>query len=248
MADAIYYIPVVTTLLSAAFAWIVFHRWLGKRQSTHLLWWAIGITVYGMGTFAEGFTALFGWHEPIFKLWYIVGALLGGAPLAQGTVYLLLSKRLANRLAIGFVVAATICSVFVLLSPVDASLADDHKLTGDVMDWTWVRALAPFLNLYAFIFLVGGAAYSAIKFHENRENRRMVANIFIAVGALLPGIGGSFTVFGLTEVLYVTEFVGLILIYVGYRFSTAGRPTGQSAGGRAEARIPARAQAAVAQD
>jgi len=222
--DAVYDIPVLTTIISAVFAVIVFRRWRAKPASTHLLWWAIGIFIYGLGTFAESFTALFGWHEPIFKLWYIVGALLGGAPLAQGAVYLLLPKKTATRLAIGFVIAATICSIFVLLSPVDPSLASDKKLTGEVMDWTWVRALAPFLNLYAFIFLVGGAAYSAYKYHEDRENRRMVANIFIAVGALLPGIGGSFTVFGHTEVLYVTEFVGIILIYIGYRFSIEGRP------------------------
>lgn len=225
MHNAVYYIPIATTVLSAGFAWIVFQRWWEKRQSTHLIWWAIGIFVYGLGTFAEGFTALFGWHEPIFKLWYIVGALLGGAPLAQGTVYLLLPKKLATRFAIGFVAVASICAVLVLLTPLDASLADNHKLAGDVMDWTWVRALTPFLNLYAFVFLVGGAAYSAFKYHESHNNRRMVANIFIAVGALLPGIGGSFTVFGLTEVLYVTEFVGIILIYVGYRFSVTGRST-----------------------
>ncbi len=224
MQDAIYDIPVLTTIISAAFASIVFRRWRAKPASTHLLWWAIGIFVYGLGTFAEAFTALFGWHEPIFRLWYIVGALLGGAPLAQGTAYLLLPKKTATHLAIGFVIAAAICSVFVLVSPVDASLAHDKKLTGDVLEWTWVRAFAPFLNLYAFVFLVGGAVYSAYKYHEDRENRRMMANIFIAVGALLPGIGGSFTVFGYTEVLYVTEFAGIVLIYAGYRFSIAGRP------------------------
>jgi hypothetical protein len=47
---------------------------------------------------------------------------------------------------------------------------------------------------------------------------------------LLPGIGGSFTRFGYTEVLYVTEFLGIILIYFGYRRATrdrvrAGMPT-----------------------
>jgi len=225
VGNAVYYIPIATTILSAGFAWIVFQRWRERRQSTHLMWWAIGIFVYGLGTFAEGFTALFGWHESIFKLWYIVGALLGGAPLAQGTVYLLLPKKLATRLAIGFVTAASICAVLVLLTPVNPALADNHKLAGDVMDWSWVRMLTPFLNLYAFIFLVGGAAYSAFKFHESQNNRRMVANIFIAVGALLPGIGGSFTVFGFTEVLYVTEFVGIILIYIGYRYSVTGRVT-----------------------
>ncbi len=45
---------------------------------------------------------------------------------------------------------------------------------------------------------------------------RYVGNILIAVGALLPGIGGSFTRFGYVEVLYVTELVGLSLIFWGY--------------------------------
>ena len=44
--------------------------------------------------------------------------------------------------------------------------------------------------------------------------------MLIASGALLPGIGGSFTRFGYTEVLYVTEFIGIILMFTGYRFAT----------------------------
>ena len=39
----------------------------------------------------------------------------------------------------------------------------------------------------------------------------------ICVGAVLPGIGGSMTRAGYVEVLYVTELIGLILIYAGYR-------------------------------
>ena len=45
-----------------------------------------------------------------------------------------------------------------------------------------------------------------------------------AIGALLPGIGGSFTRFGHTEVLYVTEFAGLLLIFLGYRLNTIAPP------------------------
>jgi len=38
-----------------------------------------------------------------------------------------------------------------------------------------------------------------------------------AVGAILPGIGGSYARMGVVEVLYVTELVGLVLIWAGYR-------------------------------
>jgi hypothetical protein len=59
--------------------------------------------------------------------------------------------------------------------------------------------------------------YEAIQyFAKDRGRTRFLGNILIAIGALLPGIGGSFTRFGYVEVLYVTELMGLALIYFGY--------------------------------
>src|SRR4029077_8888233 len=75
----------------------------------------------------------------------------------------------------------------------------------------------PFLNLYAFVFLFGGAIYSAVQYFSRVEGRtRFLGNILIAIGALLPGIGGTFTRFGYVEVLYITELIGLTFIYFGY--------------------------------
>ena len=65
--------------------------------------------------------------------------------------------------------------------------------------------------------MVGGAAYSAYRYSKDTNYKnRFWGNIYIAMGGLLPGIGGSFTKFGYTEVLYVTELLGIILIYLGY--------------------------------
>ena len=52
---------------------------------------------------------------------------------------------------------------------------------------------------------------------------RFIGNVCIAVGGILPGIGGAFTRFGHTEVLYVTELLGLLFIYAGYRMNVAGK-------------------------
>ena len=38
---------------------------------------------------------------------------------------------------------------------------------------------------------------------------------------MLPGLGGAFTRFGYTEVLSVTEFIGLALIFLGYQFAVS---------------------------
>ena len=84
--------------------------------------------------------------------------------------------------------------------------------------------ISPFFNLYAVIFLVGGAITSAVRFRRAAQLRhRYIGNILIAVGAILPGIGGSMTRAGYVEVLYVTELLGLLLIFWGYRMNIAGK-------------------------
>jgi hypothetical protein len=217
---AVHYIPIVTTILAIPFALEIYSRYRQHPDRLHLLWWAIGIATYGVGTFTESATTLVGWNEPTFRAWYISGALLGGAPLAQGTVYLLLSRRTAHALTAILVGFVAIASVAVILSPIDYTQVEAHRLTGRVLAWQWVRGFSPFVNMYAVVFLIGGAILSALRYSANPATRhRVIANVLIAAGAILPGIGGTATRMGYTEVLYVTELSGMLLTWVGYRMS-----------------------------
>ncbi len=224
-ASLVHYVPIVTTILAVPFALEIFKRYRAHPERLHLLWWALGIATYGVGTFTEAATTLVGWNEPTFRAWYISGALLGGAPLAQGTVYLLLGRRTAHvltALLIGYVIVA---SVFVMLSPIDYAQVEGHRLTGRVFEWQWVRAFSPIVNLYAVVFLIGGAILSALRYSADPATRhRVYANVLIATGAILPGIGGTATRMGYVEVLYVTELVGLLLTWMGYRMSVRPAP------------------------
>lgn len=220
MPTAVHYLPIATTILAALFAPVVFRRWRARRPAPHLWWWSLGIAMYGVGTFTESFTTLVGWNEAVFRSWYVSGALLGGAPLAQGTVYLMLPRRIAHRMAAALGVVVAVAATVVMLSPIDASLVEPHRLTGRVMEWRAARLFSPFINLYAATFLIGGAVLSAWRYRADAAARhRFVGNCFIAVGALLPGIGGTATRFGHTEVLYVMELIGLVLIWIGYTFN-----------------------------
>ena len=216
--QAVLHLPVLSTLCATFFAYVLFSRFAEKGAGPHLFWWGLGMETYGMGTFTEAFTTLVGWNETVFRLWYIAGAFLGGYPLAQGSAYLHLGRKAANRWAYFWVLVISIASVFVFLAPIDASLADSHRLSGNVIQWRAVRLVSPFINIWALAFLVGGAIVSARKFQKDaRFKGRFVGNVLIAVGGLLPGIGGSMTRAGYVEALYVTELMGLILIYAGYR-------------------------------
>ena len=218
MPNAVYYIPVATTIVALAFATIVLRRYAALHSGPHLLWWGVGLLLYAVGTLTESLTTLYGWNEWVFRAWYISGALCGGAPLAQGTVYLLMRRRVANILAVLLLTSIATASVFVLLSPIDYFAVDPTRLSGRALGWQGIRLVSPFINTYAAIFLIGGAIYSAARYRSIPEkHHKFVGNVLIAIGALLPGIGGTFTRFGHVEVLYVTEFIGLLLILAGFR-------------------------------
>ena len=217
-SNLIHYLPVITTVVALAFFRVLYGHWRRDPSARYVMWWMIGVGLYGLGTFTEALTTIFGWNEPLFRVWYIAGALLGAGPLAQGTVYLLLARRIADRLAVALVTYVAVASAFVVATPILYELAEPNRLSGDVMAWQWVRLFSPLVNLYAVVFLIGGAIWSAWKYWRRGDaSSRVLGNVLIAVGAILPGIGGSFARAGVIEVLYVTELIGLLLIWAGYR-------------------------------
>lgn len=221
MQNITHYIPILTTIVSFAFTAALYRHWQRKPKAKYLMWWTIGVFCFGIGTLTESINVLFGWSVINMKAWYIAGALLGAFPLAQGTVYLLLKKKTADILTWFFIVYITIAAIAIMLAPVDMSLVDPTRLTGKVMTWTWARLFSILPNTYSLIFLVGGAAWSAIQYARKSDSgNRVLGNWLIAIGALLPGIGGSFTRMGYVEVLFVTEFIGILLIWAGYRVMT----------------------------
>ncbi|MCH7472224.1 hypothetical protein IIA79_04660 [bacterium] len=213
----IHYLPLATTLISAVFLAVLIRRYFFKGYGAHLLWWAAGILSYGLGTALEGAITLFGNSIALTKAWYVAGAVLGGYPLAQGSIYLLLPRHRANLLTTISLPVIMVVSTLVLISPVIPEALEPHRPSGSILGWQWVRLLTPFINGYAAFFLIGLAIRSAYLFFMHRRRlARAIGNSLIAVGAILPGIGGGMAKAGAIEALYLGEFIGVILIWAGY--------------------------------
>src|SRR5688500_12104631 len=165
LQQIVHHIPIATTLFAIYFTKEIWQHWR-ERRTTYLMWWTIGVITFMLGTLSESVHALFGWQPLNVRLWYIVGALLGGFPLAQGSAYLLTSRRFANTATVVIVSLIVVASVAVLLTPIVIPPDFDYRLTGRVFEWQWVRWFSPFINIYSLIFLVGGALYSAWRYYR----------------------------------------------------------------------------------
>src|SRR5574338_1429107 len=106
------FLPYISTLVTFAFAVAVYNRYR-QRGGTHLLLWAIGLVLYGIGTLSE---VILGWtFSPfVLKLWYLTGAMLTAAWLGMGTVHLLMRKGMTAQILTGILVAVSLLALILI--------------------------------------------------------------------------------------------------------------------------------------
>jgi hypothetical protein len=81
-------LPLCSSIVSFVFAALVFDQWRQRRQSFQLAW-TVGLLFYGVSAGTEFIGSAFGWSEPLYRAWYLVGAFYVAAYLGLGTIYLL---------------------------------------------------------------------------------------------------------------------------------------------------------------
>jgi hypothetical protein len=85
-------LPLLSSIVSFAFAGFVFAQWRARHRSFQLIW-TVGLLWYGISAGTEFWGGAFGWSEPLYRVWYLIGALFVAAYLGMGTVYLLAKTR-----------------------------------------------------------------------------------------------------------------------------------------------------------
>ena len=217
-------LPFTSSAIMLAFVVAVLGRWWTRKQP-YLLLWAIGLSMFGIASFAEAFSAV-AWNGLVFRSWYLFGAMLTAAWIGQGTVYLLARRRAAHAALAVLLPLSVVGAYGVLALSLDAasfskeaSLADQYR---EIMpSGTWVRAMTPLFNIYGLIALVGGAVYSAWLFWRKQAlPNRMWGNILIAVGALSIGFASTLTRLGYGGLLYLGEVVAAALMFAGFIVAT----------------------------
>jgi hypothetical protein len=67
--------------------------------------WAIGMAFYGVAAGCEAIAAAGGWNEPLYRTWYLTGAVLTAGWLGLGTALLLSRTRFGYAVAISIFLA-----------------------------------------------------------------------------------------------------------------------------------------------
>jgi hypothetical protein len=312
--------PFLSSLLSFGFAVLVADQWLRRRHSYQLVW-TVGLLWYGISAGTEFVGGAFGWSEPLYRAWYLIGAFGVAAYLGLGTVFLLRNTRFGYFVAFSvfagglfsilsglarakegipasggtvvavvvfasvaalalaaatrlrrqlvaplataiLLLASAVAAVMTLTVPVAAPGYFLDPATGVPTGQAFppdLRVMTPPFNIAGAFALVFGAVYSAYifmpkrrlmridggppvigaigrgvavvvnffasmpgayrAFREGRLNSRVPATLLIALGGFIPGWTSGLNRFGVTWSFYLGEFLGVLLIFLGFLVS-----------------------------
>jgi hypothetical protein len=104
-------LPALTSILALVFSLALFDQWRERRGGFQLIW-AIGMAFFGIAAGCEALAGAGGWSEPLYRTWYLTGAVWTAGWLGLGTAFLLGRTRFGYSFAMCLVLAG----VFTLLT------------------------------------------------------------------------------------------------------------------------------------
>ena len=109
-------LPLSSSILCLVFAALVFDQWRQRRHPFQLAW-TVGLVFYGVSAGTEFAGSAFGWTEPLYRAWYLVGAFYVAAYLGLGTVYLLAKTAFGYFAGFTVLLGGLLCLAFSRVYP-----------------------------------------------------------------------------------------------------------------------------------
>jgi hypothetical protein len=193
-----------------------------KRPRPHIAAFALGMTMFAIATWAFFVGLTYGWTGPLYRTFYLFGAVLNIPFLALGSMFLVVGKRSGHIMAIALG-ALTAISTTLTATVAFANPLPDSGVPHDV----FASGFGP--RLFAIIggamgstILIILALVSVVRFWN--ENRRIVwGNLLIVAGTFAAASGGTGLALGEGSAFALSLLAAVTLIWAGYRVTSGGR-------------------------
>lgn len=227
----------LTALVSGLMVVQLLRQYLARRKP-HQLAWTIALLLFFLGSGCQFLAELGDWTPGLYRIWYLSGAVLTAAYLGLGSLYLSNRSRSSHLVALllGLGTAYAAWAVFSARVDLMQAIGPDGIASGKGMPQS-VRLLTPFFNIFGTFTVVGGAFKSSWFFlWTGGDNKRAAGTGLIAIGTLVVAIGGTIARLSTPAALYMTELVGITLIFTGFSLTNAPFTPGKLSPGQLKLR------------
>lgn len=212
--------PALTAVLGFVFTGLLL-RQFAVRHKMHQLMWAVGFLFYAVAAIMEAWSEYTQFWDPtMYRIYIVLAASLVGF-LGNGTAYLVTRKRIFGDVYLGInlvLLAIFFYGTFTVqldMSRLIPGIVVGGQALGPASEFPRIMSL-PF-NIPGTIVLIGGSAWSVVKFWSKREFRyRSWANVLIIIGTFIIAGAGGMARAGRTEGLYLAEMVASAVLLWGF--------------------------------
>ncbi len=212
--------PAATAALGFAFTGLLVRQYLTRRKM-HQLMWAVGFLFYAVAAAMEAVSEYAQhWDPTVYRIYIVLAASLVGF-LGSGTLYLISRDRfwgdvyVTINLALLAVFLYGTFTVELDMTRLVPGIVVGGQALGPSGEFPRIMSL-PF-NIPGTLILLGGSAYSVVKFWPKVEFRyRSWANVLIIIGTLIIAAAGSMARAGETRGLYLAEMVASAALLAGF--------------------------------
>ena len=134
-------LPAATSILAFLFGIALFDQWRTRHRAYQLVW-AIGMIFFGVASGCEAMAAASGWNEPLYRAWYLTGAVWTAGWLGLGTAFLLGRTRFGYTFAVCLFLAGLFTFLTEAKYAVRRARAPARSCTSSVQaSWPWRSAI-----------------------------------------------------------------------------------------------------------
>lgn len=208
------------SVITLVLAVLILRRFQRERQPCHL-YWGVGIFLFFVTLVQEAVLDLGVWSQLLIQSYLILVAVLVGI-LSLGSAELSLRGRW-RALWFGYIgVTSGVLVVVGLIVTVPTSIVSSGVVSG--LPPTSIDVLSSLVTVPAALLLIVSALYGAVRY-------RRLNLLYIAAGTAVISAAGALYLVSLPATLYYAEFVGMVLLFLGFvkipRLAIAGLPQPQ---------------------
>lgn len=212
--------PAATAVIGFVYVGLLFAQWL-QRRKPHQLAWALGFFMYAVAAGMEWYSEFTqAWDPTVYRVYIVLAASMVGF-LGLGTLYLTVKDHFWGHVYLAVNVAMIAVFFYgtftadLVMSALQPGVVVGGKALG--AGGSFPRVMSLFFNIPGSLLLLGGSAWSAVRFFRKKEYRyRAWANVLIFIGTLCIAGAGSMARAGRTGGLYLGEMIASAILLAGF--------------------------------
>lgn len=212
-------LPLLATVIAWEFALALTRRWRASRRP-YLRSWALSLLFFAAGAAFLWYGEAFGWSSPVFRGFYICGALLSVPWLAMGELELLAPPRVTRVLLFFLVVFSLDAAIVVGASSfVSGKVVSGFAVpAGKDYFGALPRLLVVVSNAVGTLVVVGGTLWSGLRSRGGgaAARARFRGTLVITLGVLVAAAGGALTFLSKVNSQAATLAAGVAVMYAGF--------------------------------